>query len=130
MRSRAVTVAGGGVTGLSVALLLARDGHRVTLVERDRLQVRAASNASSWERRGIPHFLQPHAFIPRGRLELREHLRDVYDALIAAGAHDVDVRAKLPEPTAPSDVDLQYLAVRRPLIEWALRGAVAADARI
>ena len=27
-------------------------------------------------RRGIPHFLQPHAFIPRGRAELRRTLPD------------------------------------------------------
>ncbi len=84
------------MAGLSAALLLARDGHDVTLVERDRLHVGDPTDAPSWERKGIAHFLQPHAFIPRGRLELREHLRDVYDVLLAAGAHDVDLRRKLP----------------------------------
>ncbi len=74
--------------------------------------------------------LQPHAFIPRGRLELREHLRDVYDVLLAAGAHDVDLRRKLPGAATPEDADLQYPAVRRPLIEWGLRRAVTAEAGI
>ena len=64
--------------------------------------------------------LQPHGFIPRGRAELREHLADVYAALLAADAQDVDVRSKLPGSTLPGDENLQYLAVRRPVIEWAL----------
>lgn len=130
MRERAIAVAGGGVAGLSAALLLARDGHRVTLLERDRINVGVALDAPSWERKGIPHFLQPHAFIPRGRLELRERLPDVYSALLAAGAYDLDLRRKLPGTVAPEDADFQYLAVRRPLIEWGLRQAVASDTRI
>jgi 2-polyprenyl-6-methoxyphenol hydroxylase-like FAD-dependent oxidoreductase len=54
----------------------------------------------------------------------------VYDSLLAAGASDVDLRRKLPGPSEPADVELQYLAVRRPLLEWALRRAIAGEARI
>jgi 2-polyprenyl-6-methoxyphenol hydroxylase-like FAD-dependent oxidoreductase len=120
-----VTVLGGGVAGLAAALHLARDGHDVTVIERDRLDASGpAIDSPSWDRRGIPHFLQPHAFIPRGRLELRDHLRDVYDDLLAAGAHDVESWRKLPGPIEPGDEELQYLGVRRPLLEWAFRRAV------
>lgn len=121
---------GGGVAGLSTALLLARDGHAVTLVERDGFSVGEPADATSWRRRGIPHFLQPHAFIPRGRLELMEHLPDVFDALMAAGASDVDLRPKLPGATRAEDADLQFLAARRPLIEWGLRQAVVREPSI
>jgi 2-polyprenyl-6-methoxyphenol hydroxylase-like FAD-dependent oxidoreductase len=121
---------GAGVAGLSAALMLARDGHRVTVLERDRFDTGPAENATRWQRKGIPHFLQPHAFIPRGRSELREHLADVYAALLAAGAQDVDVRRKLPGSALPGDENLQYLAVRRPVIEWALRRAVCENQRI
>ena len=40
------------------------------------------------------------------------------------------MRTKIPGPSRPGDEDLQYLAVRRPLIEWALRRAVAEEPRI
>ena len=130
MATRSVVVLGGGVAGLSTALLLTRDGHRVTLLEQDSLHPGDAQDAPQWERGGIPHFLQPHAFIPRGRAELRRHLPDVYDALLSAGAWDVDLRHKLPGPPEPDDEALQYLGVRRPVIEWALRQAVLSEDRV
>ncbi len=125
-----MVVLGAGVAGLATALLLARDGHDVTIVERDELPVGEPLDSVGWTRRGIPHFLHPHTFVPRGRYELRENLPDVFDALLRAGAEDADVRRKLPGTPGPGDEALAYLAVRRPLIEWGLRAAVRADPRI
>jgi len=125
-RPAQVAVLGAGVAGLAAALLLARAGHEVTLVERDPLVSGSPEDAFDWPRRGIPHFLQPHAFIPRGRAELRTRLPDVYADLLAAGAWDVDLRPKLPGGSVvPEDEVLQYLGVRRPVLEWALRRAVS-----
>jgi 2-polyprenyl-6-methoxyphenol hydroxylase-like FAD-dependent oxidoreductase len=119
---------GGGVAGLASAVVLARDGHQVTLVERDPFSCEGVAEAAAeWPRAGIPHFLQPHAFIPRGRRELRQQLPDVYTALLAAGAEEVDTRPKLGGAPIDEDEELQYLAVRRPLIEWALRQAAVAE---
>jgi 2-polyprenyl-6-methoxyphenol hydroxylase-like FAD-dependent oxidoreductase len=59
--SRSIVVLGGGVAGLSAALAFARDGHRVTIVERDDLIVGEPLEALDWDRKGIPHFMQPHA---------------------------------------------------------------------
>lgn len=118
---------GGGVAGLAAALALARDGHRVTLVERDEIVVGGFDEAPGWRRAGIPHFLQPHAFIPRGRLELLRSFPEVYASLLAVGAHEVDTRPKMPGEPRDGDEDLTYLAVRRPVIEWALRRAVLAE---
>jgi 2-polyprenyl-6-methoxyphenol hydroxylase-like FAD-dependent oxidoreductase len=129
MRERDVLVLGAGVAGLAAALMLARDGHRVTVLERDPFPVGDAEDSPGWPRRGIPHFLQPHAVIPRGRAELTAHLPDVHEALLDAGAWEVDLRKKLPGDLRPEDEELQYVAVRRPLIEWALRQAVLAEAQ-
>jgi 2-polyprenyl-6-methoxyphenol hydroxylase-like FAD-dependent oxidoreductase len=121
-------VMGGGAAGLAAALLLARDGHRVTLIDRDDLEAGdSAQRSPEWARSGVPQFLQPHGFIPRGRSELRRHLPDVYEALLAAGASEVDTRPKLGGVVTDADEELQYLAVRRPLIEWALRRAAEAE---
>lgn len=124
---RSITVLGGGVSGLSAALALARVGHRVTLIERDDLHADDPLDSVSWSRPGIPHFLQAHAFTSRGRRELRSMFPDVFAALLGAGADDIDLRPKLTGPLRPEDEELAIVGVRRPLIEWALRRAVAAE---
>ena len=130
MRGLSIVVLGAGPAGLSAALALGRDGHRVTLIERDPVIVDRPETASSWQRAGIPHFHQPHAFIPRGRLELLGSFPDVYRSLIDHGASDVDPRPKIRGPSQRQDDEPQYLAARRPLIEWALRRAVVSEPRI
>ena len=49
------------------------------------------------------------------------------DALIEAGAEPQDVAGRLHGEQDPGDEDLVYLWVRRPIIEWALRRAVARE---
>src|SRR6188472_2416723 len=121
-------VAGGGVAGLACALAVARAGHEAVVLERD--DVRAAESADGAfgvAREGIPHFLQPHAFLPRGRRILMDMAPDVLDALLEAGADPQDVSEQLSGPRKPGDEDLVYLWVRRPVIEWALRRFAAAE---
>jgi 2-polyprenyl-6-methoxyphenol hydroxylase-like FAD-dependent oxidoreductase len=130
VKSVRVAVLGGGTAGLSTALALARAGHRVLLVERDPVEVTSGEDAFHWPRKGVTHFLQPHAFNPRGRREMRTHLPDVYAAVLDAGAEELDLRPRLSGPSRPGDEELVYLGVRRPLIEWALRKAVLAQAEI
>jgi 2-polyprenyl-6-methoxyphenol hydroxylase-like FAD-dependent oxidoreductase len=127
VRAANVVVLGGGPAGLFSTLALARAGHPVTLVERDEVGIDEPLESPTWPRKGVAHFLQPHAFIPRGREELLGGFPDLHPMLLAAGAHDVDLRPKCPSPAEPGDEALQFVAVRRPLIEWALRRAVAAE---
>ena len=121
-------VAGGGIAGLAVALAVARAGHSAVVLERDAVEPDPSPDgAFDVARKGIPHFLQPHAFLPRGRRELGRLAPDVLDALLEAGADPQDLALGLRGPAEPGDDDLVYLWVRRPVIEWALRRAAAAE---
>jgi 2-polyprenyl-6-methoxyphenol hydroxylase-like FAD-dependent oxidoreductase len=120
-------VAGGGIAGLAAALAVARAGHEAVVIERDPVEPNGSvANAFDSERRGIPHYFQPHAFLPRGRRLLLDWAPDVIDALMDAGADPQDLALKLNVREA-EDEDLVYLWVRRPVIEWALRRAAAAE---
>jgi 2-polyprenyl-6-methoxyphenol hydroxylase-like FAD-dependent oxidoreductase len=121
-------VAGGGVAGLAAALALARSGHSVVVLERDVARPDGPpGDAFDVERRGIPHYFQPHSFLPRGRRLLADWAPDVLDTLLDAGADPQDLALKLHGSRQPGDEELVYLWVRRPIIEWALRRAAAAE---
>jgi 2-polyprenyl-6-methoxyphenol hydroxylase-like FAD-dependent oxidoreductase len=121
-------VAGGGVAGLAAALALARAGHEAVVLERDLVHPDVSPDgAFDVKRRGIPHYFQPHAFLPRGRRLLADWAPDVLDTLLDAGADPQDLALKLQGPRQSGDEDLVYLWVRRPIIEWALRRAAAAE---
>jgi 2-polyprenyl-6-methoxyphenol hydroxylase-like FAD-dependent oxidoreductase len=121
-------VAGGGVAGFAAALGLARAGHNAVVFERDVIDSDGSpEGAFDVERRGIPHYLQPHAFLPRGRRLLADWAPDVLQTLLEAGADPQDLALKLRGSRERGDEDLVYLWVRRPIIEWALRRAAAAE---
>ena len=121
-------VAGGGVAGLAAALAVTRAGHHAVVLERDLVHPGGSPHAAfDLDRRGIPHYFQPHAFLPRGRRLLADSAKDVLDSLLDAGADPQDLALKLRGPKQAGDEDLVYLWVRRPIIEWALRRAAAAE---
>ena len=132
-----IVVSGGGIAGLGAALLLARAGHDVTVLERDDTPFPAdpVTAFESWERRGAPQVRHSHAFLARLRNLLRDRLPDVLAALLAAGAEELTVQSALRDEIddrspRPGDDDLTMLACRRLTFEWVLHRAVLDTPRI
>lgn len=120
--SRHVLVIGGGLVALFSAMLLARDGHRVTVLERDPAGPPEPDAAwEGWQRRGCGQFRLPHYMQARFRHLLEAELPDVIDHLVAAGALRYNVLAALPAAISGGirDGDDRYavLTGRRPMLE-------------
>ncbi len=107
-----VVVVGAGPIGLFSAMVLARLGQDVTVVDRDP----GPAADGSWARRGVMQFHHPHAFRPQVRQALAAHLPDVLDAVVAEGALPV------PLPFGPPGATM--LQSRRSTLERALRRSV------
>lgn len=127
-----VVVVGAGVAGLGAALALGRDGHDVTVLERDATPLPASpAEAFAWDRRGAPQVRHSHAFLARLRNLLRDRFPDVLADLLAAGATELRFTDMLPPAMTdraprPGDDDLVAIACRRTTFEWVLRRSVLA----
>ena len=132
-----VLLVGGGICGLGAALLLARDGHEVTVVERDADPVPDSPQEAwdAWTRKGVAQFRQPHNLMPGLRLILEGELPDLQDALLRAGASKLDMLRPLPPFFAdqtPREVDdkLWTYTARRPAAEWVFADAARNEPRV
>ena len=78
-----ILVLGAGVVGLGTALLLAGDGHKVTVLERDpEPPPELATDAwAVWQRRGVNQFRLPHFFLARYRTILDQELPGIAAAV-------------------------------------------------
>jgi 2-polyprenyl-6-methoxyphenol hydroxylase-like FAD-dependent oxidoreductase len=125
----AIVVCGGSVIGLCTAMLLAGDGHQVTVLERDAAPPPAPAEAwDGWPRPGVGQFHQPHMLHPRFRLIAEVELPGLVDRLVDAGCVRIDFLQLLPplvRDRSPRDGDDRFCAVtgRRPTVEAVVAAA-------
>lgn len=131
----AILVVGGGVVGLSTAMMLAGEGHEVTVFERDGEPLPGSPDKAwrTWNRSGVAHFRQGHYLHSGGRHLFDSHLPDVSKALLRAGCVTFDLLTNMPPSIgdrARRDGDERFVTVtgRRPVIEFAV--ARVAESRL
>jgi hypothetical protein len=132
-----ILIMGGGMCGLGAAMLLARDGHVVTVLERDADPVPDSPHDAwdHWTRKGVAQFRQPHNLMPGLRLLLEADLPDVQEALRRAGAGKFDLLNPLPpvfgdQSPRPIDDKLWTYTARRPVAEWVLASCAQREPRV
>jgi 2-polyprenyl-6-methoxyphenol hydroxylase-like FAD-dependent oxidoreductase len=127
-----VLVIGGGMGGLSAAMLLATDGHHVTVLERDPAPPPPTADDAwdRWERKGINQFRMIHYFLPRFREIAEAELPLAVEALEADGVLRYNPLALAPESMTGGHQDgderFEAMTGRRPMVEAAF--ARTADA--
>jgi 2-polyprenyl-6-methoxyphenol hydroxylase-like FAD-dependent oxidoreductase len=130
-----ILIIGSGLGGLSAATLLARDGHRVTVLERDPdppPPVERAGDAwDGWQRRGVNQFHLPHFMLARWWAQMRDEIPELWPALRAAGALRFNTLTALPEgmrgPLRAGDDRFDTVTARRPVLEAAMSAVAEAS---
>jgi 2-polyprenyl-6-methoxyphenol hydroxylase-like FAD-dependent oxidoreductase len=129
-----IVVLGAGMCGLATGMMLARDGHAVTVLERDQAAVPDSPEQAweDWSRDGVAQFRQAHYLQPGGRAVLESTLPDVAAALEAAGAIRFDALCMLPPAItdrAPRAGDERFVTItaRRPVLEHVLGRAAHSE---
>ena len=127
-----IVMVGGGVVGLGLGMMLARDNHLVTILERDAQPPPKDPEEAwdSWERKGVNQMRLPHLFLPRYRETVEAELPDVAAAIERDGGVRVNPLQDAPESMTggprPGDARYTMLSGRRPVVERAV-ASVAED---
>ena len=125
-----IVIAGGGICGMAAAMMLADDGHAVTVLERDEAPPPPGpAEAAGWDRRSVAQFGLGHWMHSRGTSILRQSVPRAYELIRDNGGLPFNIVTYLLSiqgvEAEPSDDRFDLLTGRRSTLEWAL--ATAAD---
>jgi 2-polyprenyl-6-methoxyphenol hydroxylase-like FAD-dependent oxidoreductase len=118
-----LVIVGGGVVGLGLGMMLAKDGHDVLQFERDPEDPPDSVDAAwdRWERRGVAQFRLGHFFLARWRTIVDAELPELLPAMEAGGALRVNPLLEAPEQfhggARPGDGRYEVVTGRRVLVE-------------
>jgi 2-polyprenyl-6-methoxyphenol hydroxylase-like FAD-dependent oxidoreductase len=121
-----ILVIGGGVVGMGLGMMLARDGHAVTILERDAHAVPESPDEAwgSWDRKGVNQFRLPHLFLAGYRQILERELPEAAAAMERDGAVRFNPLLGAPDTMTgghrAGDDRFEMLSGRRAVVERAV----------
>ena len=131
-----IIVNGAGVGGLVTAMLLAKDGHDITVLERDPAAVPTSPDDAwqNWERRSVNQFRMIHMFLPGFRQAMENELPEMAREFEALGAIRYNPLELIPPEliggAQPGDERSTALTARRPVAETAIARTAATSKNI
>ena len=129
-----IVFVGGGIVGTCAAMMLANDGHDVTVLERDPAPPPPPRDAwDDWDRRGVNQFKMLHFFLARFRQVADAELPGLTDAMVDAGALRMNPFVGVPDEMTggwrEGDERFERVTARRPVGESVVATMAAADIR-
>jgi 2-polyprenyl-6-methoxyphenol hydroxylase-like FAD-dependent oxidoreductase len=121
-----IIVNGAGVGGLVTAMLLAKDGNDVTVLERDPAPIPDSADDAweNWERRSVNQFRMIHMFLPGFRRAMDRELPEMAAQFEKIGAIRYNPLEVIPPEmiggSKPGDENVTALTARRPVAETAI----------
>jgi 2-polyprenyl-6-methoxyphenol hydroxylase-like FAD-dependent oxidoreductase len=126
-----IVIVGAGIAGLGSAMALAREGRRITLLDRDPPPSTDAETAfEKWERKGVTQLRHSHVFLGCLVSLIRARHPRLHAMLLEAGAREVGFEESLPPQLRSAyagqagDEQLAFLFSRRTTLEYVMRAYV------
>lgn len=127
--SETVLVVGAGIGGLCTALALSPTGRSIIILERDGDPPSGDLDEAfrDWQRSGVGHLRQSHAFLARLRTIIKKQHPKLLDELLSLGVRELPFENLLTPlqrtgyVAEPSDEELTIITSRRTTLELAMR---------